>query len=333
MVKKKIIFIPILIIVLLLAVTACNSNSLGEYKKAAEKTSQITRGQAGGEFTLTTGINTDGLTAEEIQELNYIKDMHGTYNLVFDEEEEKTIVRNYINFGGLGYDFEFYVKGPEMFVKLPVIGKYLRLDEEMISAGEEVFMEEPFISKETKKELGEKWLSLMKEEDVFKGKNLVLTTPDGEVKTTEYSIILTHEQIQALVGDWTEILPKDENLKAFYENNIRRNAEPLENKTFEDFLNDIKGSLDKLKVENFSYRAYVDIDGYIVNEIIEISLKTSDEQEAVSGIDYKLDMKNWDINKDQKFDFPVLTDENTLKMEDMDGNMPAAMEEFFKNKN
>ena len=330
--KRKISLMLALIVILL---TACNTTNLAEYKKAAEKTDQFTKGQVSGEFTVTTEINPDGLTAEEIKELNYIKDMSGSYSVVFDDEQEKTIIRNYLNFGGLGYDFELYINGEEMFMKLPVMGKYLRMDEEMISANEEVFIEDnQIISKETMKELGEKWLSLMNEEDVFKGKNIVLTTPDGEVKTTEYTIKLNQEQIKILLKDCTEILPKDENLRSFYENNIRKNAEPLKDKTFEDFLNDIKSNTEKLNVENFSYTAYVDIDGYIVNEIIEISLKTIDaEKEGIIGINYKLNMKNWDINKEQKFDFPVLTDENTLKIEDMEVTMPAAMEDYFSTNN
>ena len=46
-------------------------------------------------------------------------------------------------------------------------------------------------------------------------------------------------------------------------------------------------------------------------------------------MNYKLDIKTWDINKDQKFDFPVLTDENTIKPDQMKDNMPDIMKDYF----
>ena len=334
--KRKIIFMAAFLIILILFITSCNTNNLIEYKKAAEKTEQITKGQTAGEFTMTTEINPDGLTAEEIKELNYIKDMDGSFSVVFDDKEEKAIIRNYLNFGGLGYDFEVYVNGEEVSIKLPVVGKYLRIDEEMISESEQYYdTGNQIISEETKKEFTKKWISLMNEEDVFKGKNIVLTTPDGEVKTTEYTIKLSDEQIKTLLKECAQILSEDEALKLFFEKNISVNVGEtegeLEQKTFEEMLDDIIEGLEKFNVENFSYRAYVDIDGYIVNEIFDISLKTIDaEKEGIIGINYNLDIKTWDINKEQKFEFPILTDENTIKTDEMKDNMPAVMEDYFR---
>ncbi|HQO73142.1 MAG TPA: hypothetical protein PLJ53_10405, partial [Sedimentibacter sp.] len=190
--KRKIIFVTVFILILLILLTSCNTNNLIEYKKASDKTEQIIKGQSAGEFTMTTEINPTGLTAEEIKELNYIKDMNGSFSVVFDDEEKKTIIRNYLNFGGLGYDFEVFINGDEVSVKLPVVGKYLRINEEMLSDSEKYYdAGNKIISEETKKEFTKRWLSLMNEEDVFKGKNIVLTTPDGEVKTTEYTIKLS----------------------------------------------------------------------------------------------------------------------------------------------
>ena len=95
-------------------------------------------------------------------------------------------------------------------------------------------------------------------------------------------------------------------------------------------LDDIVSSAEKFMVENLSYIAYVDIDGYIVNEIIDISLKTIDaEKEGIIGINYYLDIKTWDINKEQKFEFPTLTDENTIKTDEMKENMPSGIEDYF----
>ena len=109
--KRKIVFITAFSLILIMFLTSCNTTNLVEYKKASEKTDQIIKGQTAGEFTMTTEINPDGLTAEEIKELNYIKDMDGSFSVVFEDEEEKATIRNYLNFGGWGYDFQVYVNG------------------------------------------------------------------------------------------------------------------------------------------------------------------------------------------------------------------------------
>lgn len=85
--------------------TACNTDNLAEYKKALEKTEQITKGQFSAELSMEMDYNTDGLTSEEMKNLSYFKNMEGSFNAVHDDEAEKAIFRNYMSFGGLGFDF------------------------------------------------------------------------------------------------------------------------------------------------------------------------------------------------------------------------------------
>lgn len=332
----KRIMIALLALMLAISLAGCSLDSLEGYKKAAEKTDQIKKGQTAGEFSLMMDFNTEGMTEEQIKELNYFRTMKGSFSAVFDEDEdvEKGIIRNYFNFGGLGFDFDLFIDGEEAFMKMPVIGKYMRLDEmqsSMMQQPEDEKIE--IVSKETLDGINEKWLGMLKKEDIFRGKNIVLTTPDGEVKTTEYTIKLNDEQIKSLAVHSLDLLSKDEKLKENFEEYIRKNVEDLKDTTTEKLLSEMKEKINDYTVENFSYTAYVDIDGYIVNEMIEVSMKAENTKPAtVTRLDYKLDIKNWDINKDQKFEFPVLNEDNTLDMNQMDENMPFMMEDLFKNK-
>ncbi len=325
------------ILALLIAVSlvGCSIDSLGDYKKAAEKTEQIKKGQTSGEFSVVMDFNTEGMTEEQIKELNYFKDMKGSFSVTSDDDIDKGIFRNYLSLGGLGFDLDIFVNGDEVFMKLPVIGKYMRLEEMQASMDieQKTGGEPEFISKETQEELSAKWLGVLKKEDVFKGKDIVLTTPDGEVKTTEYTIKLNDGQIKSLVADALDILSKDEKLKESFEDYIKKNVEKFKDTSLEKLLSDIKEDIRNYTVESFSYTAYVDIDGYIVNEIIELALKVNDVKAAsLASVSYRLDIKSWDINKEQKFDFPVLTEENTINMDEMDAGMPFVMEDLFINK-
>lgn len=317
-----------LALMLVISLSACNTSSLEEYKQASEKTDQITRGKVSGEFATKIELNTENLTAEEIKELNYYKDMKGSFNVSYDDEAGKSIFRNYLNMGGLGFDFEVFINGEEMFMKLPVVGKYMKLDE--VEANVNVEENEEIISEETIDYITQKWISLMNDDDVFKGKDIVLTTPDGEVKTTEYVIKLNDQQIKSLVKESTDILSKDEKLKSFYRKYIEKSSEESNVKSFESILAELKTGIDNYNIESFIYTAYVDIDGYIVNETFEISAAVIDpEEKNLKAISYKLNLNNFDINKEQNFDFPVLSNDNTLSVDEMDESMPDMMKDLF----
>lgn len=331
----KKIMIVIFAILLTVSLVSCSSDSLGDYKKAAEKTEQIKKGQMSGEFSMVMDINTEGMTGEQIKELNYYKDMKGSFSAAYDDAAEKGVFRNYLNFGGLGFDFDLFMNGEEVFMKLPVLGKYMRLDEtqvpmiieQQVNGGLEI------ISKGTQNELSKRWLGLLTKEDIFTGKDIVLTTPDGEVKTKEYTIKLNDEQIKSLAADCIDIVSKDEKLKKNYEEYIKKNVKPLKDISFEKLISNIREEIKDYTVESFNYTAYVDIDGYIVNEVVDLEIKVEDAGPAgIKGLNYKLEVKNWDINKKQEFDFPVLTEENTVNIDKMDHNMPFMMEDLFSDK-
>jgi len=123
-----------------------------------------------------------------------------------------------LNFGGLGFDFDLFVNGEEIFMKLPIIGKYMKIDEMQSSMmQQEQDGDIEIISEETLDGINRKWLEMLKEEDIFRGKNIVLTTPDGEVKTTEYTIKLNDEQIKSLAVYGMDMLSNDKKLKESYE--------------------------------------------------------------------------------------------------------------------
>lgn len=332
--KKTIIAVLALMLAISFTLAACSADSLGDYKKAAERTDRIKMGQTGGEYSLTMDFDTEGMTEEEIKDLDYFRKVEGSFSVVSDNEAGKGIYRNYLNLGGIGFDFDMFINGDEAFIKLPVIGKYMRLDSlQPTEAAAQKDGKPELLAQETLEGISGIWLGMLRKDDIFKGKNIVLTTPDGEVKTTEYTIKLNDEQIKTLAAGSIGLLLKDNKLKESYERLAAENIEPLKDKTLEELLTDMSEKLDTYNIESFNYTAYVDIDGYIVNERLEFSIKLDNSgEDGITGMVYKLDIKNWDINKEQKFDFPVLTEENTLDPERMDENMPSVFEDLFKNK-
>lgn len=328
---KRMIALIMVLLMTVPAVAGCGNNSLGDYKKAVDKTDQIVKGQNSAEFSTSLDFNTEGMTAEAVNELNYYKNMSGSFRSAFDSSSNQGVYRNYMNLGGLGFDFDLYQNGEEKFIKLPIAGKYMKLEDMLKAAEQSGEKPSELISQDTMKALGAEWVGILKQEDVFKGKDIVLTTPDGEVKTKVYTITLNDEQVKSLEENALTILAKDENLRANYEAVMEKKADWKKPASFEEFINKAKEQLKKDTVENFQYTAYVDIDGYIVNETVEVRIKRdAAAQGEPKSISFKLEMKNWDINKDQKFEFPVLTDENTMKSNDLDQTMPSLFKDLFQ---
>lgn len=311
---------------LVVSPAGCSTDSLEAYRKAAQKTDDIKMGRTSGEFTVALDFSTEGMTEEQIKELNYLRNIKGNFSTVYDRNGEKGIYRNYLNLGGLGFDFDLYMNREEAFMKLPIIGKYMRIDE-FVKDQQESESAPKTVSRVSQAAISEKWLDLLKKEDVFKGKDIILTTPDGEVKTTQYTIALKDEQVKSLASDCIKILSSDEEVKKNYESFLQKNVKSLKEISFEKMMSDMEKNLDNYKLESFSYNAYVDIDGYIVNERVELALKAAGSgTSGMTGLSYKLEIKNWDINKKQNFEFPVLTEENTLKSDEMDRNLPFMFE-------
>lgn len=327
--------VAILALLMAAVLIGCSLDSLEGYKKAAEKTEQIKKGRTDGEFLLVMDFNTEGMTEEQIRELNYFKNIKGSFNTAYDDEQKKEVFRNYLSFGGIGFDYDLFINGEEIFVKLPVIGKYMRIDDiQAPITKDQKKGKAELIDPETKDAINDKWLKLLQKEDIFKGSSTVLTTPDGEVKATEYTIRLNDEQIKSLAEYSIDMLSRDEKLEERFGKYIRENVKHHKDVSLKKLLSDMKENINKYTVESFGYTAYVDIDGYIVNEIVEITLKVnSAEAAAMNGLSYKLDIKNWDINKAQKFDFPELTDENTVDIDSINQSMPFNIEVLFNDEN
>jgi len=334
MIRRLALMMVMLLIVLMAA--GCGNNGLADYKKAVDKTDQITKGQKSGEFSVTMDFNTEGMTQEDINELNYYKNMSGSFQSVFDSSKNQGIYRNYLNLGGLGFDFDLYKNGNEMFVKLPIVGKYMKMDDMLkavTQSTEEQTVEEQtnLISDDTMETLSAEWVGMLKKEDIFKGKDMVLTTPDGEVKTTVYTITLNDSQVKTLAENSINILSADENLKTNFEELMKKRANQTETVNFDEFVAEMKEHILQGAIESFQYTAYVDIDGYIVNETIEAIIKREAlEKGEPKTIAYNMELKYWDINKDQKFEFPELTVENTMKTDDLDQTMPSLFKNLLK---
>ncbi|MTI68676.1 MAG: hypothetical protein FH751_00275 [Firmicutes bacterium] len=314
---KKILSV-LLILILAFNLSACAKDDLNSYKKAVEKTDNISKGKTDFQFNLDTRFNEENLTLEKMK---YIKNIEMTSEYTFDLEKDKLIARNYFNFGGMGFDSTFY-KGKKSFIKMPMLGKYIEIDD-LVSEENNKFNEvSSILNDKTIKNIEKEWVNILSEDDVLQGKDTVINTPDGDVKVTHYKINVTDKQLKLYLKEIEKILLKDEN---FIE---------IINETYEIDIENIKKDLKEFKsqftIDKFKYDAFIDIDGYIINEDIDIEIGFDNTKNIFKEMTINIKTKNWDIENKQEFNFPKLNDENTLDKENLNQGLPYMFEDILK---
>ncbi|RKD31200.1 hypothetical protein [Thermohalobacter berrensis] len=322
----KRLLVPFILIILLVSAFGCSENTLKTYKDAVKKTDEIKRGKLYSEMKITNDFNLEGLTPEQIKKINYFKEIEGSTEMTFDWEKGKLITRNYFNFGGMGFDSTFYKNGEEMFIKMPMMGKYLKINdlkevENNAENNTEKNSDVP-LSEESRQKIKKQWIKVLNEKDVLKGEDTVLSTPDGEVKVKHLTIKLNQNQIKNILNKWIDILSKDEKLKEFIDKNIEAEK---------DLFTIAKESIENSKIKEFTNNVYIDIDGYIIEEDVMIKIKFNNPKKGnVKEQEIDFQIRRWGIEKEQEFDFPKLTDENTLEEENIEQGVPFIFEDFIK---
>ncbi len=328
--RKKIIVL-FMVLVLLVTLMSCSKDYLQEYKDAEQKTSQIQKGQESIEFKVENEFNSEGLTLEKIKSLNYFKTIDMELQITYDDIQNKVIARNYSNFGGMGFDSVFYKNRDKMFLKMPMIGKYLDLENMEINTSDneengqvKSFDEyKDYVSKEDIKKIQEKWNQILNEDDVLKGESTVLSTPDGEIKTTHFMIDLSEEQIKELVDFSVDIFLSKES----FEELITIQNNNLSKEEINTAYKQMKNNINKINFNDFSSDIYIDIDGYIIREDISCNIEFKDEDNnKLNSTKFSLEINRWSIEKDQQFNFPILTEENTLNNDNLNQGVPFMFE-------
>ncbi|MBS4537912.1 hypothetical protein GOQ27_05530 [Clostridium sp. D2Q-11] len=306
-----------LIALIIFSFTGCKGSDLKSYGDAVEKTNSITKGQMELNMDMDLDINTQGMTEEELKAMNYFKTMKGKMRIKFDETE-KFISRNYFNFGGLGFDLDVFGNGEDIYLQMPIIGKYINVKE--FDENKQSSQENEFISENSKVKISEKWVGFLQEDDVFSGKSTVMDTPDGEVKVTEYTIQMEKGKLKEFASYVINTVAKDENFRNNLANQINT-SNGNEQVTIDDIINNSEEMIEGANVGAFNYTAYVDIDGYIVKEVIKVTMDSSDS-EKINSATFNMNINRWGIEKKQEFDFPDINEDNILKESEIDQEMP-----------
>ncbi|MFP4457306.1 MAG: hypothetical protein ACLFPS_06570 [Clostridia bacterium] len=297
---KRIITI-LAVLIMLLAITACSENAIEVYKIANQNTEELNSGKTKTTVIVNNQFEKSNLEPDQIEELENLKNIEFSATISFNNDENISETNLYYKYGNVGYDFLIYSLEERVYIKFPMQSKFVdfstfttNFDENEI---EKSFNQEIFSL------INDKWLEMLEKDNVVRGNKSVMETEDGDVKVTEYAIEPSQDQLFVFLYDVVQILNDNkDSLEYFIEFD---QEQPLE-LYVEDIMNEIENV-------SFSYRAYIDIDNYLVNESIKLHFELNDVKTDVS-----IDIDYWDNNKDQNIQLPNFNEDNLIDFDNLD---------------
>lgn len=311
----------LLILVLSLSLVACSGSALENYQQAMEKTDNMTRASESMEIKVEAEYNTDGLDEDVLKVIESFQNMTFTLKGSFDNELNKSMNSGYLTYGDFGYDFNIYGIEDKTYIE-PF---FLNLrDHRYIEVSMEDFEKsEDDLSMKMFEKTGDKWNEIINEENVMKGEKVLVTTDDGEVKSSEFTITLNDEQLKEFLLYVIELFEEnDEYLNIMGETTYIKDEVELTEEEKEEIYKEafevLKDFLRNSENLNLFYKAYIDVDNYVVQEDVRFIMDNdgSGSGELIS-LEFTMTNKYWNIEKDQELDFDLPRPDNSIKLEDL----------------
>lgn len=291
MMKKWILGLLILTIWM---ITGCQAETdLETYLLAVEKTEYAVQGKSESRMIIENEFDIEGIDDQTRKSLAAFERMEWNTYLRFDE----TRLQNdfYMNFGGIGFDASYYKDGDLEFMKLPLVNKYMKLD----ASGMESAWDPELLA--IFEPVGEEWMRMLTEENVFQGKRHVLTTEDGDVKVTRFTIELTEGQISQMVEVAARVL--EENEKQILESGILGQETDEEG---HELLTAFAKQVRFAQFDEFVYTADIDIDGYLIQDSFYGAIHYGEGHGMTTSVDVKT--LYWGFHENPDFTIPTPTE-------------------------
>lgn len=314
--RSKVLVMILLVTVLI--TSGCLQNSLSVFQKAEERTQKIAKGKHSIDLSVRMELN-EGLTAEQQKTFDLFKDVQLKLNQVFDKDQQISLLKMYANVAGMGVDGKLYQRGKDYFVVSPIFPKILLIHAEelqdLVPPDSQVFSREPGLSRESRDKLQAACASLLKQDNVVKLGKIILPTPEGEVKAQKFTIMLSAAELMPVLKEMAQIVLNDESM---LENIQKFRPEQASEINKEDLSAECRKLLEEATISHFNYEAFIDRDGYLVEENVKIELKLSKErQNLIKSCNVEMKVQRWDIEKTIKIDFPEINEYNTMFIKDL----------------
>ncbi|GAB6107062.1 hypothetical protein [Fusibacter bizertensis] len=306
--QRRLIFCSLILICTIWFTGCVGGEDYKTYIDAANKTDGIEKGASEIQISVINTFNEDILA--DMSEAD--RKMISTLNQVelnitshFNHVLGQSIHSIYYLYKGLGADIKIYRRAQEeMYLKLPFDGNFYRLNDEANNDsvqvdGEQVDIQSVFI------QMGSDWNNILKSENIFVGEKSIISNDVGEIKVTKFTIKPTSVQLAEFVKRVKSNILSNEAMLIKYIN-ANQSEDIIDQASFESFVDAL---FESMSITRFDEVAFVDIDGYVVDEQLEIEIAYSSSSHFSNILENQkitIHSKHWDIEKKQDFDFSEL---------------------------
>jgi hypothetical protein len=287
-----------------LCFTGCSADALSGYIKALKKTGSIPNGSLKFEATVDMDFNLNNLTANEIKSVKNLEHMEFSTETNYDcsNDDCKIIAQSYGNVGGVGVDSTLYIDGEEVNLHVPILGGYMDLSQADYQSEYEASEKFPQVFESVMN----KFMDLLTQKDIMKGKRTYITTEDGQIKTTVYTVHLTEEQLKQLFEEAIRMIEQED-----------IDFEKITNIDMDDI--DIPKEMNKWKdsftLSDFSSTAYVDFDGRLVKQDMtaDIAVKEEGASKGPVRIQVSAEITFSGLGEKQDLEYPEISQDMYLE--------------------
>lgn len=311
--KKKILLL--LALSLIFGLVGCSKSTIEEYSNAVKKTAELKKGETIIDATIKNEFDTTKLTEQGKMLLGLFEDISLSINTKKDLDQEKEVSEITIGIAGTSMDFNLYFFGDKSYMEFinPILSdkKYIEFeDEDIIKIDQD--KAPSGLSEGTLEKIREKWLEMVNSENIFKGENILISTDAGEVKAREYRIDLNNEQIIELANYTIDTILENKD----FERNLEGGS-ILELLQLKHNLNILKERLKTATDLGFNYKAYIDKDGYIVEEKLGF-IYASDKTYGLPIKKSEINISSHMTNTAPEFHIEEPNENNTINIKDID---------------
>ena len=342
----------ILFFLLSLMLTGClGKEDYKAYQDAVLKTDAIQRGAQSMNVSMNQTLFEESESKSHQAILKGLEKIEFDLSGQFDYEKDAALYDIYYYYNGLGNDVRYIRKSEaEQYIKIPMFKDYLKLDDQSL-AGEGIdktnLRNSEIGDTDTIKtiisEINTEWHNMIQKENIFVGEKTTIKNADGDVKATKFTIKPTTEQL-GLISEQikTSLLAHSEELADVFNQylveSIPMRDIPTEGMSTGDDTSSSNSSemmkidadavsklienwMSHMAITHYEEVAYVDLDGYIIEETTTIGIeytKTDQFTPLFKSQEIVIHSKNWDIEQAQKFDFPEINEGNSQSMDTFD---------------
>lgn len=315
----------LLALVLVLALVGCQSKDYDNYLEAVERTDQVQSGVREMEIGYSLQVDEAKMEGVDIELFKAMNNIELTLTETFDKEAGRTKFDIFTVFGGIGIDSQVVASSDRVTVEIPLLGKYVYLNPKELSMDEEVLSGAVVyqLDEDTLKSIDKAYRESFGEEDVFRGENTVMDTPDGLVKATKYEVRISDPALRKFAKEALSALGQDENIDAY----LSSNETPLKK---EELMSAIEKVIDTTKLVEFEIIHYLDHDGYVIDRRLSLVASLENEESFITGFKFDMHMTLGKIGDAVSIEFPDVDEKDMIPLENLEEELPKLLESFDK---